>query len=95
MAGTMVTYCKEPGIPDAIGYYTTDVVEEFVKNEISIRSKQKRLTPLHAVSGLALTLFAEYVKAKINDNIYPHFQPLRSLNSEPQTVNVTPQKEKD
>jgi hypothetical protein len=41
-----------------------------------------------------LTLFTEYVKAKINGNIYPHFQPLRSLNSAPPTINVTPQKEK-
>ena len=90
----MVSYCKKPGIPDATGYYITDAVEEFVKIKVSSRNEQKRLTPLQAVSGLALTLFAEFVKAKINDNIYPHFQPLRSLNSAPQTINVTPQKEK-
>jgi len=90
----MITYCKKPAILDAIGYYISDVVEEFVKSEVSTRSKQKRLTPLQAVSGLALTLFAEYVKVKINGNIYPHFQPLRSLDSAPQTINVTPQKEK-
>ena len=90
----MVTYCKEPGIPDAIGYYTTDVVEEFVKNEISIRSKQKRLTPLHAVFGTSINPFCRICESQVNDNIYPHFH-LSNLNSEPQTINVTPQKEKD
>ena len=92
----MTTYQRKPGLTDAFGFYATDAVEELVKNEISIRHKQKRLTALQAIGGIVSVFALEYVKERINKNIYPQFLPLRSLDSAPQTINVTPKtKRKD
>jgi hypothetical protein len=86
----MATYQRKPGLTDAFGYYATDAVEELVKTEISTRHKQKQLTAFQAIGGIVSVFALEYVKERINKNIYPKFQPLRSLESAPQTINVTP-----